>query len=103
MNMKEHYLDKQMSIQINQRLRETHRGVQNALIPDQSSLDLTSIFLVQNKGKGPPGRTRSPGAIYSDHLCLAFRAMPQEQVLGIIKIENQLFTNTTKNQLFITN
>ena len=34
------------------------------LVRPQTKLDFLNIFMIQNKGKGPPGRMRSPGMAF---------------------------------------
>ena len=59
--MEQNYIDKQVKNQIQLIVRETNSEVNHSAFRFQSKLKLSSIFIIPNKGKGPPGRMRSPG------------------------------------------
>lgn len=67
------------------------------LVQPQTKLDFLNIFMIQNKGKGPPGRTRSPGMAYCptrDNQPLAFNAQYPELIEeSKILNENELQTH----------
>jgi len=55
------------------------------LVQPQTKLDFLNIFIIQNKGKGPPGRTRSPGMAFCparDNQPLAFNPHHPERCPG---------------------
>jgi len=70
---------------------------------------LLNIFQVRNKGKGPPGRMRSPGLAYCttrDNQLAAFNTPYTEPVEGVVPkpvegknhIENKLITHINKSK-----
>ena len=66
-----------------------------------SKAGISDIFLIRNKGKGPPGRTRNPGlesCLTRDEKHLSFRAPKIEPVEGSkTLIENELITYINKS------
>jgi len=62
--MEQNYIEKQVKNQIQLIVRETNSEVKYSASRLQSKLKLSNIFLIRNKGKGPPGRMRSPGMAY---------------------------------------
>ncbi|BBE18700.1 hypothetical protein AQPE_2864 [Aquipluma nitroreducens] len=59
--MEQNYIEKQVKNQIQLIVRETNSEVNYSALRFQSKLKLSGIFIIPNKGKGPPGQTRSPG------------------------------------------
>ncbi|MDD2306716.1 MAG: hypothetical protein PHP53_18595 [Prolixibacteraceae bacterium] len=62
--MEQNYIEKQVKNQIQLIVRGTNSEVKYSALRFQSKLKLSNIFLIRNKGKGPPGRMRSPGMAY---------------------------------------
>jgi len=58
--MKQNYVENQVEDQIQLTIRDVNSGIHHLAIRLQPNTDLPNIFLIQNKGKGPPGRTRNP-------------------------------------------
>ena len=59
--MEQNYIEKQVKNQIQLIVRETNSEVNYSALRFQSKLKLSGIFIIPNKGKGPPGQQRSPG------------------------------------------
>jgi len=93
----------------NEKLTESHSSKRIRIIEPEKylttliirrNLKIPNIFLIQNKGKGPPGRTRSPGLV--DYLTranqpAAFPKSHPEFVEGLIEGNNTF----NKNELLI--
>jgi len=83
--MKQNYIEKHVEDQIQLTIRDINsesRRSANGLHPNS---DLPNIFLIQNKGKGPPGRMRRsalPYCLIRDNRLVAIRASHPEPVEG---------------------
>lgn len=59
--MEQIYTHKTNSIQKQTSTRNINPKPFSMLVQPQTKLDFLNIFIIRNKGKGPPGRTRGPG------------------------------------------
>ena len=98
--MKQIYIENQEKDQVYQNYRdassESHRPTNRI----QSDTDLPNIFLIQNKGKGPPGRMRAPVlacCLSRVNKPVAFSAWCQSPSK---EIENKLMTHINKSKFY---
>ena len=84
---------------------EQSSKIQKFKTPFNRQIEGLNIFLIQNKGKGPPGRLCSPVAAdfpLLDYLLLAMAAKAS-QIKNFIKSPNISYQNLITNQFFIYN
>lgn len=90
--MEQNYIEHQVKNQIQLTIREANSEVKYSTFRFRSKPKLSNIFMTQNKGKGPPGRTSSPGLAYCptrDNQPLTLKITNNY----LIKIKFQIFTN----------
>lgn len=58
--MKQIYIEKQAKDQVHQNFRNANSEIQHSIIREQPNSDFLNIFLIQNKGEGPPGNVLNP-------------------------------------------